>query len=139
MEGRLRLIASLLVGCVVAVAIAREGVVLARGFWPAYAAAEPHKAYDLNMLWARLAVGAASTAGAALASTIVARDAGRAAWWLGALFLAIALPNHLYWVWNDYPAWYHCVFLAYLVPVAGWTGHAVARCVARYRPGSVMA
>ena len=139
MTTRLRFIASLLVGCILAILIARTGIVLARGLWPAYAAAEPHKDYSLTMLCARLAVGALSTAGAAWAATIVARDNGRAAWWLGGVFLALALPNHLFFVWNDYPAWYHFVFLAYLVPVAGLTGSAVGPCVKRHRPLRVAA
>ena len=139
MHPSLRFTASLLVGCIVAVAIARIGVVLARGLWPAYAAAEPHKDYSLAMLCARLAVGALSTVGAAWAATIVARDKGRAAWWLGGVFLALALPNHLFFVWKDYPAWYHFVFLAYLVPIAGLTGRGVGPCIGRHWPLRVAA
>lgn len=93
----------------------------ARAFWPEYAAAEPHKHYTLTMLLARLAVAALCAAVAACGTTAVAGDNGRAAWWLGGLFVVVSLPNHLYpgYVWNDYPAWYHLVYLSYLVPVAG--------------------
>jgi hypothetical protein len=139
MKARLHFVASLLIGCIVAIAIARTGVVLARALWPAYAAAEPHKDYTLAMLASRLAVGAVSTAGAAWVATIIARDNGRAAWWLGGLFLALSLPDHLYLVWNDYPVWYHFVFLAYLVPVAGLTGRAVGPSLHLWRPISRMA
>lgn len=119
MRHRLRFVASLALGCIVALAIARTGVVLGRLLWPAYAAAEPHKAYTLAMLIGRLTVGAASAAAAACVTTVAAGDDGKAAWWLGALFLVLVLPNHLYYVWKDYPVWYHLVFLGYLVPVTG--------------------
>lgn len=125
MKDVLRFTLSLLLGCVVALAVATAGTLTARTFWPEYAAAEPHKHYTLAMLFARLAVGALSVALAACVATVTAGDKGRAAWWLGFLFLVLSLPNHLYpgYVWNDYPVWYHLVYLAYLVPVAGFTAH----------------
>jgi hypothetical protein len=121
MKGVLRFILSLALGSVIAVAIAGAGLMAARALWPEYAIAEPHKHYTLAMLFARLAVGALSAAGAACGATAVAGDKGRAAWWLGGLFVVISLPGHLYpgYVWNDYPVWYHLVYLSYLVPVAG--------------------
>ena len=72
------------------------------------------------MLFVRLAVGALSAA-AACGTTGVAGDKGRAAWWLGALFLVVSLPDHLYpgSAWNDYPVWYHLVYLFSLVRVTG--------------------
>jgi hypothetical protein len=63
----------------------------------------------------------------ACVTTVVARDQGRAAWWLGTVILLISLPNHLYFVWRDYPWWYHAVYLAYLVPVAGLSGRVLRR------------
>ena len=124
----LRSVASLATGCVIAVTIAIICVVAARAFWPEYAAAEPHKAYTLPMLLTRLAVGALSVAGAACGATAIAADRGRAAWWLGGIFLIVSLPDHLYpgYVWNDYPVWYHLVYLLYLVPIAGLTGRRFA-------------
>jgi hypothetical protein len=118
----LRLIAGLVLGCVIAVIIARVGFSALRTAWPGYAAAEPEKAYTLGMLLARLAIAAILTAGAACAATLVAGDDGRSAWWLGGLFVLISLPPHLYYVWDDYPAWYHFVYLLSLVPVAGLSG-----------------
>lgn len=121
MKSPVRLIAGLAVGCVSAVAIANAGFSALRALWPEYAAAEPEKAYTLAMLLSRLTIGAVCTAGAACATTIIAGDNGRAAWWLGGLFVVISLPSHLYYVWGDYPVWYHVVYLAYLVPIAGLT------------------
>ncbi|MGH7787032.1 MAG: hypothetical protein ACRERC_09220 [Candidatus Binatia bacterium] len=125
MNSTLRFIASLVVGCVTAVAIATAGFSVLRTLWPEYAAAEPEKAYTLVMLFSRLAVGALCTAGAACATTVIAGDNGRAAWWLGGLFVVISLPSHLYYVWADYPAWYHFVYLSSLAPIAGLTGRVV--------------
>ena len=122
----LRLIASLGVGCATAVAIAMLGFSILRTRWPGYAAAEPNKAYTLGMLIARLSLAALLTAGAACAATWVARDGGRAAWYLGVLFLLVSLPVHLRSVWNDYPVWYHAVYLLSLVPIAGYSGRLFA-------------
>ncbi len=127
MSPTLRIAASLVIGCVVVIALARLGVVLARLSWPDNVIAERHKTYTLAMLIARLAVGALSVAAAACATTFVARDQGRAAWWLGTIFLLISLPNHLYFVWRGYPCRYHAVYLAYLVPIAGLSGRVVRR------------
>ena len=41
---------------------------------------------------------------------------------VGGIFLLISLPPHLYTVWDEYPAWYHFVYLLSLVPIAGFSG-----------------
>lgn len=117
---------ALAAGVATALTIALAATLVARGMWPAYAAAEPHKSYTLIMLVARLSVGALGTAAAALVATIIARDGGAAAWWLGGLFLALSLPLHLRG-WADYPAWYHLIYLSCLVPIAGITGRIMAK------------
>jgi hypothetical protein len=123
---RLRLVGALVAGCVTALAVAALAFTLLRAAWPAYAAAEPSKAYTLGMLFARLGIAAILTAAAGWVAALVARDAGRAAWILGGLFLLISLPPHLYTVWDDYPAWYHFVYLLSLVPIAGLGGRLAA-------------
>ncbi len=127
--GMVRFIVSIIAGCFTAIVIAVLLTVVARIGWPAYAAAEPHKTYTLVMLMARLVAGVLSTAGASAVATIIARDRGPAAWALGVVFFAIAFPAHAWpgTIWNDYPAWYHVVFLGYLIPVAGLTGWALRR------------
>jgi hypothetical protein len=133
MKSTWRLMGGLVIGCVVALAIAKGGFSVLRALWPDYAAAEPEKAYTLAMLFARLGIGAVCAAGAACVTTMIAADGGKAAWWLGGLFVVISLPSHLYYVWTDYPAWYHFVYLAYLVPIAGLTGRIVRGSVEGYR------
>lgn len=121
MKGTARLIAALVIGCATAIAIASAGFAILRALWPAYAAAEPDKAYTLGMLFSRLSIGALCAAGAACVATIIAGDSGRAALWLGGLFVVLSLPSHLYYVWDDYPVWYHFLYLGYLVPIAALT------------------
>lgn len=128
MKITLRISVALLTGCIAAVALALAAAFLGRTLWPEYAVAEPKKAYSLAMLAWRLSVGALCVAGAAYVATIIARDNGKAAWWLGGLFLAVSLPQHLFRVWADYPAWYHVAYLSYLVPIAGMTGRIAYHC-----------
>ena len=124
----LRFIAGLLAGCASAVGIAFLGIALLRAAWPEYAEAEPDRAYSLVMLLARLSVAAILTIGAACVATLVAGDDGRAAVFLGAFFVAVSLPSHFHYVWDDYPVWYHFVYLLSLVPIA-WLGSRLLRAV----------
>jgi hypothetical protein len=93
---------------------------------PGYATAEPTKAYTLTMLFARLTVGIVCTASAGAAAAFAAKRNPRAALWVGLAALAVSTPVHLFEVWADYPAWYHFVYLGYLVPVATVAGRLVA-------------
>ncbi|MES2058192.1 MAG: hypothetical protein V4564_19810 [Pseudomonadota bacterium] len=127
MKITLRLCVGLVAGCITAVALALAATFVARTLWPDYAAAEPEKAYSVAMLLSRLAAGAFCTAGAACVTTIIAGDNGKAASWLGGVFLAVSLPIHLCRVWADYPVWYHLLYLSYLVPVAGLTGRVAGK------------
>ena len=127
---KVRLIVALAAGCVTAVVIASVATILARALWPDYALAEPTKAYTLAMLLSRLAAGALSTTGAAIITSLIARENRRAVWWLGILFVALSLPQHLPLIgttWYGYPVWYHFGYLAYLVPIAVLTGRCLGR------------
>jgi hypothetical protein len=102
------------------VVVGSLGLLVLRSTWAAYAAAEPVKAYTLAMLLARLGVACAACLAAGL---VAARPAGRnGAWAAGTLLLVLSLPVHLVEVWRDYPAWYHFVYLALLVPITGLGG-----------------
>jgi hypothetical protein len=127
MTTSMRRAAALVAGSVTAVAIGVVAVLLARQLWPAYAAAEPTKQYSSAMLITRLLAGALCSASASFVATRIANDSAVIGWWLGGLFLAVSLPNHVWFVWADYPAWYHLVYLSYLLPVAGFIGSAVYR------------
>ena len=61
-------------------------------------------------------------------ATVVAGDK-RFAWIAGGLILALSIPSHLYpgYVWDDYPAWYHIVYLLSILPIAVFAGRSVQR------------
>ncbi len=136
-DPKVRLFVALAAGCVTAAVIASVATILARALWPDYALAEPTKAYTLAMLLARLAAGALSTAGAAIVTSLIARENRRAVWWLGILFVALSLPQHFPVIgasWADYPVWYHFVYLAYLVPIAVLAGKFAGGAQRRDKP-----
>ena len=122
----LRLVTGLVLGCVTAWAIMAVGFTSLRSVWPDYVIADPENAFTLPMFFARLSIFAALTAGGACVATLVAGD-GRAAWIVGGLLLLVSLPPHLYYLWDDYPAWYHFVYLLSIVPIAAYSGRAVRR------------
>lgn len=122
----LRLVAGLVLGWAASWAIMALGVFVLRSLWPAYVLAEPEKAFSLGMLFARLSIFAALIAGAAGVATLVAGDR-RAAWIAGGMILLVSLPPHLYYLWDEYPAWYHFVYLLSILPIAAYTGRAVRR------------
>jgi hypothetical protein len=118
-------------GAVLAGFLAFEVVVLlclfaARAGWPAYAAAEPTRAYDLSMFFARLAAGSLATfAGGSLAARLD-RSGNRAALTFGIVLLLFSVARHIS-IWNDYPVWYHLAWWACIVPFAVLGGHLVGR------------
>lgn len=120
----LRMVAGLVAGCVCAAGIAKLAFAALQSTWPEYAAAAPQKAFTLPMLWSRLCVAAFLTVASGAAAVLVAGDR-RAAWALGSLFVLVSLPSHLYYVWADYPVWYHAAYLTSLVPLA-WLGGELA-------------
>jgi len=126
MAAAIRLITGLVLGWVTAQAIMTAGFALLRGMWPEYALAEPDKAFTLAMLFARLIVFTALISGAASVATLVSRDE-RAAWLVGGVVLLLSLPQHLYYVWADYPACYHFVYLFSILPIAVYSGKAARR------------
>lgn len=117
-----RRILGVVVGLCVGVGLAIAVTFVVRRLWPAYALAEPTKAYSLPMLFARLSVGALCVIGAAWVASRVARDHGTAARWLGGVVFAVSMWDHLVLVWADYPVWYHLVYLSYLIPLAVVSG-----------------
>jgi hypothetical protein len=91
------------------------------------------------MMFSRLALAVLCTAGAACIATLVAGDEGGAAGWLGALFVVVSLPSHLHYVWDAYPAWYHFVYLAGLIPIAWFSARALRAIVPARAHGATRA
>jgi hypothetical protein len=122
------LVAGLALGWVTSWIILTGGFSLLRAVWPDYALAAPEKAYTLSMLFVRLVIFAAMIATTSGVATLVAGER-RVAWIAGGLILAMSLPPHLYpgYVWDDYPAWYHLVYLLSILPIAVFGGRLVRR------------
>jgi hypothetical protein len=99
--------------------ILNGGFALLRASWPAYALAEPEKAYTLAMLFVRLLIFSSMIVATSGVATLIAGDK-RVAWVAGGLILALSIPPHLYpgYVWDDYPAWYHIIYLLSILPLA---------------------
>ena len=110
------------IGAMIAGAVAWESVVLLATFagrliWPAYASVEKHREFALDMLLSRLAVGAIATLAFGAIVMWVARGDRRTVHAIIALGLLFSVVDH-YTVWDQFPIWYHLVYLAYIVPVA---------------------
>lgn len=124
----LRFAAGIALGSVTSWVILNGGFALLRVVWPAYAAADPTKAYTLAMLFVRLVIFSSMIAATSGVATLFAGDR-RVAWIAGGLILALSIPAHLHpgYVWDDYPAWYHVVYLLSIVPIAASAGYRVRR------------
>lgn len=124
----LRLVAGVAAGWGTAWVVLAGGFTLLRAVWPDYALADPEKAYTLTMLFVRLLIFSSMIAAAAGVATVVAGDK-RVAWIAGGLILAVSIPPHLYpgTVWDDYPVWYHFVYLLSILPIAVLAGGLARR------------
>ena len=124
----LRFVAALALGWATSWIALNGGFALLRANWPDYALADPDKAYTLTMLFVRLFIFSSMIAATSGVATLVGRDK-RFAWITGGLILALSIPAHLYpgYVWDDYPPWYHIVYLLSILPIAVIAGRAVRR------------
>lgn len=114
-----RVLAGLLLGWATSWVVLHGGFTLLRAAWPDYAAADPDRAYTLAMLLVRLVIFSTMIAATSAVATLAAGDK-RMAWFAGLVVLAVSIPPHLYpgTVWEEYPAWYHIVYLLSIVPIA---------------------
>jgi len=121
-------VAALVLGWATSSAVLIGGFALLRASWPDYALADPDKAYTLTMLFVRLFIFSTMIAATSGVATFVARDR-RFAWIAGGLILALSVPSHLYpgYVWDDYPGWYHIIYLISILPIAVVAGRSVQR------------
>jgi hypothetical protein len=81
-----------------------------------YAVAEPKMTFTLGMMGARLTIAAMTSVIAGAAAGWIAPVGMRVAWVLGAILLAVFIPEHVR-LWNTFPVWYHLTFLVTLLPL----------------------
>jgi hypothetical protein len=82
-----------------------------------YAAAEPTLHFTVGMMAARLTIAAVTSLLAGAVIGWLAPANLPVAWILGALLLAVFLPEHVLKLWHTFPLWYHLTFLGTLVPL----------------------
>jgi hypothetical protein len=105
---------------------------LLRLFLTGYAAAEPAMNFTFGMMVARLAIAAVTSVIAGAVVPRIAPAAARLPWLVGAILLAIFIPEHVLQLWQKFPVWYHLTFLITLVPLVVLGAH-LARGVAAER------
>ena len=95
------------------IAIATTLVIALRIAWPAYAAAEPARAFDVPMMIARLAISSVALVLAAWLAAVTLKDSRIVPLAGGLVLLTAFVPIHI-GLWSKYPVWYHLTFLASL-------------------------
>ncbi len=120
-----RRISAILAGLVAFAILEFIAVQVAKVSWPAYALAEPTRAYSFEMLLARQAVGMFCAFMAGATAAWISRDPQLTVLITGVIMLLIAVIWHAM-IWDQYPVWYHLFFFAYLVPLAMLGGRMVS-------------
>jgi hypothetical protein len=121
----LRTIGAIFAGLAAFAAFEFSAGCVARTIWPAYALAFPMRAYTLDMLLARHAVGMLCALAAGATAARIDPGAKRTVLITGILMLLIAVVWHIR-IWDQYPVWYHLLLFAYLVPLAALGGKLVS-------------
>lgn len=85
--------------------------------WPAYAAVEVQRVFTLEMFASRLLVGALANLAFGAVVAWVTRGERRAFWFALSAWMIFSVVDH-YLVWEQFPLWYHLVYLACIVPIA---------------------
>ncbi len=116
--------AALIAGVVTWEAVVLLATFAGRLIWPAYAVVEKQREFALDMLLTRLAVGAVATLAFGAVVAWVAPGDKRTIQFTFALGLLFSLVDH-YFVWDQFPVWYHLAYFAYLVPLAMLGGQLV--------------
>ena len=85
--------------------------------WPAYAAVEIQRVFTPEMLASRLLVGALANLAFGVVAAWIVRRQPRAFRLALAAWMTFSVVDH-YMVWDQFPIWYHLLYLAYIVPIA---------------------
>ena len=112
----MRGIAGVAAGLVAWIVVATAANVALRVAMPGYADAETPMTFTLEMMFARLFLGAVSSALAGAVTAWIVRGSPRAPWILGIVLVALFIPLHVA-LWDKFPVWYHLTFLVSLLPL----------------------
>jgi hypothetical protein len=112
----MRAIAGVAAGLVAWIVVATAANAVLRVAMPGYADAETPMTFTLEMMFARLFLGAVSSVLAGAVAAWIARGSPRAPWILGIVLVALFIPLHV-GLWDKFPVWYHLTFLVSLLPL----------------------
>jgi hypothetical protein len=112
-----RRIAAVGAGLVVFVVVATAAGLVMRATWREYAAVADAMTFTLQMMVARLSIGALATLAAGWVAALVSRRSSLAAAMTGGVLLVLFIPQHVM-LWARFPVWYHLTFLLSLLPLA---------------------
>ena len=115
-----RAIAAVAAGLIAWTLIATLCNLAMRAAWPGYATVEAAMGFTLEMMLARLLIGALSSLGAGWLAAWISRQNAGAIYALAAISVALFIPAH-YRLWEKFPLWYHAVFFISLavMPLLG--------------------
>jgi hypothetical protein len=111
----LRAILALAGGALAWQAVVMLSTLASRLVWPAYAKVEFERVFTLDMLLSRLAVGALATVAFGVAMGWILRGDMKLIRLVLLAWLVFSVVDHII-VWNDFPVWYHLVYLSYIIP-----------------------
>jgi hypothetical protein len=112
-----RAIAGLLAGALVWKAIVALFTLVGNLVWPAYAAVEVQRVFTLEMFASRLLVGALANLAFGAVAAWAAGGEPRAFWFTLSAWMIFSIVDHAL-VWDQFPLWYHALYLAFIVPIA---------------------
>ena len=122
----IRATAALFAGALAWKAVATLFTLVGNLVWPAYAAVEVQRTFTLDMLASRLMVGALANLTFGAVAALVAGREQRTFLMALAAWMTFSVIDH-YLVWEQFPVWYHLLYLAYIVPVVMLGGRLIRR------------
>jgi hypothetical protein len=112
-----RAIGGLVAGALVWKAIVALFTLAGNLVWPAYAAVEVQRVFTIEMFASRLLVGALANLAFGAVAAWVARGEQRAFRLALGAWMIFSVVDHIL-VWDQFPLWYHLLYLACIVPMA---------------------
>jgi hypothetical protein len=112
-----RTIGALLAGAITWEAVVILATLMGRLAWPAYAAVEVQRVFTMEMLLTRLVVGALATVAFGIVVSWVTKGELKSLRIVIIAWLLFSVVDHII-VWEQFPIWYHVLYLGYIVPLA---------------------
>ncbi len=115
----MKMLLGILAGLITYAIIGLLGLYLLKYCWTNYAIASIDKSYSNEMLLFRLVVALFASIAAGMCVSIISNNSRTSSWIVSIILFSIAAYTHFVNVWNDYPIWYHLVYLFTILPTLG--------------------